>query len=194
MWSAPSRSSRPKHAYVALAARPHRARACANAIPGTGVPPPAWSSDVLPHESRPSADADAVPTSQTRSGRRLSRDATPRHFRARMADIGIGVPGRPVGRFGGPVCKRARRSLVSRGRWQVTLQYCHAVLAVAPRFVQCSEVAMARTARHGVGGDAKHETFGRLLSSHKQHAPRPSRGLCYDKRHCPGGDSCSDYS
>jgi hypothetical protein len=42
---------------------------------------------------------------------------------------------------------------------------------------------MARTARNGVGGDARHETFGRQLSSHKQHPPHPFGGLCYDKRH-----------
>jgi hypothetical protein len=67
MWSAraaPSRPYRPKHAYVARAARPQRARAGANAIPGTGVPPPAGCSDLVPHASHPSADAVPCPHRQ----------------------------------------------------------------------------------------------------------------------------------
>jgi hypothetical protein len=49
-----------KHASVALAPRLQRACACANAIPGTGVPPPAGSAESGAHDTQPSADAVSI--------------------------------------------------------------------------------------------------------------------------------------
>src|SRR5919108_6613855 len=53
----------------------------------------------------------------------------------------------------------------------------------AHHVVHCVGTKSGRKPAPWRGSSVQHATFGGLLSRHRQHAPRPSRGLCYDKHH-----------
>ena len=60
----------------------------------------------------------------------------------------------------------------------------HAVrLPVVHHFVHCLGAKSGCIPAPLLGSSVQHATFGGLLSRHRQHAPCPSRGLCYDKHH-----------